>query len=186
MNKLLFFAFAGIFLSACSNSGNQVQPAVANDKNEVVITNDLENAMVKIPSWKGDVTVFDMKNKAHSGGFVGVTNDTLQFSYTYSEVLKNINDRLPKRVIFSGWINTSVANPNFSIICTTNENGKQVDWKAFPLEKQLTQVDTWVEFTSEFYFDQNVIKPDDEISIYGWNQSKKPVYIDDLKVKFLY
>jgi hypothetical protein len=186
MKKLLFFAFAGIFLSACSNSGSKVQSTEPNDKNEVIITNDLENAAVKIPSWKGEITVFDMKDKAHSGGFVGVTNDTLEFSYTYSEVLKNINDRLPKRVIFSGWVNTSVANPKFSIICSTNENGKQINWKAFPLEKELTQVGTWVEFTSEFYFDEKLIKPEDEISLFAWNQSKKPVYIDDLKVRFLY
>jgi hypothetical protein len=186
MKKLIFFVFAGLIISACSNSGSRVQPVQEPGKNEVVITNDLENALAKIPSWKGDITVFDMKDIAHSGGFVCGTNDTLEFSYTYNEIFKNINDRLPKQVIFSGWVYTTVANPKFSIICGLNENGKQYDWNAFPLEKELTESGKWVEFNASFYLDKKPIKPEDDISLYAWNQSKKPVYIDDLKVTFLY
>ena len=127
-----------------------------------------------------------MKDKAHSGGFVCVTNDTLEFSYTYNEIFKNINDRLPKQVIFSGWVYTTVDNPKFSIICALNENGKQYDWNAFPLEKELMETGKWMEFNASFYLDKKPTKPEDDISLYAWNQSKKPVYMDDLKVTFLY
>lgn len=188
MKKLIIFAFVATIISACSNSGNKV-PAIVADiapKNEVVITNDLENALSKIPSWKGEITVFDKKDMAHSGGFVCITNDSLEYSYTYNEIFSNMDSRLPKRVIFSGWVNTSVVNPKFSIICALNENGKQYDWNSFPLEKQLTEPGKWVEFTADFYFDKKPIKPGDDVALYAWNQSKKPVYIDDLKIRFLY
>jgi hypothetical protein len=89
-----------------------------------VITNDLEAALSKIPAWKGEITVFNKKEMAHSGSYVCITNDTLEYSYTYNEILKNINDSVPKSVIFSGWVYTTVANPKLSIICGLNENGK--------------------------------------------------------------
>jgi len=186
MKKLSIFLFTAFILSACSNSGNKPQTNDQAKKNEVVITNDLENAISKIPSWKGEIAVLKDKEKAHSGNFVCITNDTLEYSYTYNETLKNINDRIPKSVIFSGWVYTTVVNPKFSIICDLKENGKQYDWNAYPLEKELNETGKWVEFTSSFYFDKNPINLDIEITLYAWNQSKKPVYIDDLKIKFIY
>jgi hypothetical protein len=146
----------------------------------------LENAKAKIPSWRGEVTIFDNKEKAHSGGFVCITNDTLEYSCSYDEVLKNLSDRLPKRVIFSGWVNSTTANPKFSIICGLNENGKQYDWNAFPLESVLVKPGTWMEFSADFYLDKKPLKLTDEIVIFAWNQSKTPIYMDDLKVRFLY
>jgi len=186
MKKLFFFVIVASIISACSNSGSKPQANNHNTENEVEITNDLEGSLLKNPSWKGENTVFNKKKMAHSGNYVCFTNDTLEYSYTYNEIFKNINDRVPKSVIFSGWVYTTVANPKFSIICGLNNNGKQYDWNAFPLEKELTETGKWVEFTSSFYFDKKPIKPEDDISLYAWNQSKKPVYIDDLKIKFIY
>lgn len=187
MKKLLLFVLMAATFSSCSNSGSSTQQSTdQTSKNEIVITNDLENALSKIPSWKGDITVFDNKAMAHSGGFVCITNDTLEYSYTYNEIFKNIDSRLPKRVIFSGWVYTTVANPKFSIICGLNNKGKQYDWNAFPLENQLSEPGKWVEFTADFYLDKKPVKPEDDIALYAWNQSKKPVYIDDLTIRFLY
>ena len=183
MKKLFLVVFTGIIISACSNSGNPTQPVV---KNEIVITNDLENALAKIPSWYNEITVFDIKDMAHSGGFVCITNDTSEYGYTYNEKINNINDRIPKRVIYSGWIYTSIANPEFSIICGLNDNGKQYDWSSYPLEKELPEPGKWVEFTSTFYFADKPIKPEHDVKLYAWNQSKEPVYIDDLKITFVY
>jgi hypothetical protein len=187
MKKLFFFVIAGIIVSACSNSGSNTSNTNSGPrKDRIEITNDLENALATIPSWKGEQTIFDMKDKAHSGGFVCITNDTLEFSYGYKEMFKNINDGLPKRVVFSGWINTTVINPQFSILCTIDENSKQLEWKAFPLQNVLTEPGKWVEFTADFYLDKFPIKPEDQITLLAWNQSKKPIYMDDLKITFLY
>ena len=172
--------------SASSNSGSRPQDIYHVSKNEIVIINNLEETLSKNSSWKGEITVFNKKKMAHSGNYVCITNDTLEYSYTYNELFKNINDRVPKSVIFRGWIYTTLANPKISIICGLNNNGKQYYWNAYPLEQVLTETGKWVEFTSSFYFDNKTIDLNDDIALYAWNQSKKPIYIDDLKISFIY
>jgi len=187
MKKLLFFALAGLLLSSCSNSGTNAKSGEQQRRNEVVITNDMENAMAMIPSWYNENSVMAINDPpAHSGGYAGVTNDSIEYSYTYKEILKNIDSRVPKMATYNGWVYTTVANPNFSIICSVNENGQQYDWKAFPLEKELSEPGKWVEFTASFYFDQKPLKPEQEIGFYAWNLSKKPVFFDDVKITFTY
>jgi len=188
MKKLFFYVIAGFIVSACSNSGsNTSNTSSGPHKDRIEITNDLENALATIPSWKGEKTIFDQRDKAHSGGFVCITNDTLEFSYGYKESFKNINgDQLPKRVFFSGWVNTTIANPQFTILCTIDDDTKQLEWRAFPLQNTLTEPGKWVEFSADFYLDKSPIKPEDQITLVAWNQSKKIIYMDDLKVTFLY
>jgi len=187
MKKYFLFALTGFLLSACSNSGNKTQAIENTSKDRIEITNDMENAKGVIPSWIGEDRVIAMSEPpAHSGKYAGVTNDTIEFSYYYQEIFSNINEVLPKRVVLSGWVYTTVANPKVSIICNINENKTQYNWKAYPLEKELSQAGKWVEFISEFYFDDKPIKSEMEIGLYAWNQSKKPVYFDDLKIIFLY
>ncbi len=187
MKKLLLFVFSGMILSACSNSGNKTASGDQVKQNEIVITNDMENAIGVIPSWHNEKTVMAVKNvPAHSGEYAMVTNDTIEYSYTYRELIKNINGENPKTVTYSGWVYTTVANPNFAIICSVNENNQQYDWKAFPLDKELTEPGKWVEFSASFSFTDKQLKPEHEIGLYAWNQSKKPIYMDDLKIIFSY
>jgi len=187
MKNLLFFVTAFLIMTSCSNSGSNASSGEKTGRNEIVITNDMENAMGMIPSWLNEKTVISMKEvPAHSGGFACVTNDTIQYSYYYKEIVKNIKDEVPKMATFSGWVYTTAANPNFAIVCSINENNKLYDWKAYPLDKELTQTGKWVEFTASFYFDEKPLKPDMEVGIFAWNQSKKTVYLDDLKVTFTY
>ncbi len=187
MKKLFFFVLAGFILSACSNSGNKTQSGYQSDQNEVVITNDMENAMGKVPSWYNENTVIAMTNpQAHSGIFAGITNDTLPYSYTYKEALKNIDSRLPKMAIVNGWVYTTIANRDFEIICGISENKQTYNWKAYPLADILGETGRWVEFSASFYFDDKPLKPEHEISFYAWNKSKQTVYIDDLKIAFVY
>jgi len=187
MKKLFFFAVTAMILSACSNSGSKTQTTDQSDQNVVVITNDLENAMGKIPGWLNENTVIAMKEpQAHSGDYTSLTNDSLMYSYYYKETVKNIKNEIPNTAIFSGWVYTTVANPNFAIICNIDEDTLKYDWKAVPLDSLLTETGKWVEFSASFSFIDKPLKPEHEISIFGWNQSKKPIYIDDLKVTFLY
>ena len=183
MKKYLLFVVAVFILAACSNTPNKPSPR----KDRIEITNDMENAKGVIPSWVGAERVFVMSNPpAHSGTYACITNDTAEYSYHYEEIFKNLNAEIPKRVILSGWVYTTVANPKLSVICSINENQTNRDWKAFPLDNTLTEAGKWVEFTSDFYLDSKVLNPDMMISVYAWNQSKKPIYLDDLKVTFLY
>ena len=175
---------AGCILAACSNSStNQASPR----KDRIEITNDMENAKGIIPSWVGEKQVITMTDPAaHSGTSACITNDTAEYSYHYEEIFKNINNEVPKRVVLSGWVYTTMANPRFSIICSIAENQQNYDWKAFPLQDTLKEAGKWVEFSSDFFIDDKPLKPEMLISVYAWNQSKKAIYLDDLKVTFLY
>jgi hypothetical protein len=186
MKKFLFFATAAILLSACSNSGSKTQPSEQTSPNEVVITNDMENAMGLIPSWFHERTVMQLKDiPAHSGTFVAVTSDTIEYSYSYSDQFKNINSALPKSAIVTGWIYTTEPKPLFSIVLDTKQSDSLIEWKAVPLTETLTEKGQWIEFNADFYFGKP-LNPEQKVSIYAWNQSKKPIYIDDLKIIFNY
>jgi len=187
MKHLLFFLIVGMIISSCSNSGSKSQAGESGLQDEIAITNDLENAHGIIPSWYNENTVIAMTNPpAHSGEFACITNDTIQYGYAYKELFKNIDRRIPKLVTCSGWIYTTVANPNFSIICSIDDNQQTYNWKSYPLDKELTEVGKWVEFTTSFNFDDKPAKPEQLLAIYAWNQSKKTVYIDDLRMTFSY
>ena len=187
MKKFLFFITAGLILTACSNSGNKTQSVEPAIKNEIVITNDMENAMAVVPSWYNENTVVAMNDpQAHSGIFSGITNDTLPYGYTYKEALKNLDSRVPKMVTLSGWIYTTAPNADFSIICGISENNQTYNWKAYPLNDILGETGKWIEFSASFYFDDKPLKSEHEISLYGWNKSKNSVYTDDLKITFMY
>jgi len=187
MKRRLFILLSGIILSGCSNTGSNLKPDDQVTQKEIIITNDLENAKGVIPGWYNENTVIITKAPiAHSGEYACKTNDSNQYSYYYKEIVKNLRSGVPKMATFSGWVYTTVANPNFEIICNINENQKLYDWKAYPLDNVLTITGRWVEFSSVFYFDKSPLKPDMEIGIFAWNQSKEPVYIDDLKIIFSY
>lgn len=175
-------------MSSCSNSGSKTQSGDQAGQNEVVITNDMENAAGVIPSWHNERSVISMKEPlAHSGNYACVTNDTNEFSYSYTELFKNIRNGngVPKMATLSGWVYTTVANPQFAIICNINDDTTRYQWKPFPLDKELSEVGKWVEFSSSFIFDKP-LKPEQEITLVAWNQSKKAVFLDDLKITFAY
>jgi hypothetical protein len=185
MKKFLFFATAAILLASCSNSGSKA-PADKGNQNEIVITNDLENAKGMIPSWYNEKTVIAMTDpQAHSGDYASITNDTLQFSYFYRELVKNLKSEIPKSANYSGWVYTTVANPDFSIICNINNDTVRYDWKAYPLKNELSEPGKWVEFSANFFFDKP-LQPSYEIGLVAWNQSKKNVFLDDVKITFNY
>lgn len=188
MKKLIFLCSVIAIISACSSSDNKTQQAdKMNSQDQVEITNDLENAFSIIPSWYNENHVIEMTAPpAHSGTFACITNDTLQYSYYFKEVLKNINGGLPKKVSVSGWVYTTAPNPTFSIVCNIDESGKSVNWKAVPLKDDLNEAGKWVEFNANFFYDNVQLKPENEIGILAWNQDKKTVYIDDLKIVLQY
>ncbi len=92
---------------------------------------------------------------------------------------------MPKIISVSGWAYTTIAKPDIAIILDISENNNNYEWKAFPLADSLTEPGKWVEFNSIFYFEKP-FNPDQFIKIYPWNQSKKAVYLDDIKIRLEY
>ena len=187
MRKLIAIAITGILLYSCSNSTTRTGADTEQSKQNVIeMTNDMEHAAAIIPSWINEKTVIAIKEpEAHSGKYASVTNDTIEYGYGYMEQIKNIIPGLPKYVLVSGWVYTTVVNPNLAIILDISENNIQYDWMAFPLTDTLSATGKWIEFNAGFYFSKP-LNPEQQIKIFAWNQSKKAVYIDDLKLRFEY
>lgn len=186
MKKIIGIVIAGVMVYSCSNSSPKTGSADQSKQKMVEIANDMENAAGVIPSWVNEKTVISMKEPtAHSGEFASVTNDTIEYSYAYGELFKNINSELPKKVYINGWVYTTVANPNLAIILDVTQDNKPFDWKAYPLNNDLTETGKWIEFNASFFFDKP-LNLDQQVKIYAWNQTKKPIYIDDLKISFEY
>jgi hypothetical protein len=186
MKSSVLFSIVCLLFSSCSNSKPKTESETSTklQKNQLEITNDMENASTHVPSWINEKTVIAMTQPAaHSGKYACITNDTIEYSYTYQELLKNIISGVPKKVDVKGWIYTTVAKPQISIVVSISEKSTTYDWKAFPLADSIAETGKWVEFNAEFYMDKP-LNPEQEIKIYAWNQSKKPVYIDDLKIRF--
>ena len=186
MKKYLVIVLTGLVLFSCSNSGQNSTPAAAdNEHNQVVITNDMENAAAKVPSWINETSVVKMENgKAHSGEFVSKVDDKNLYSYAYREYLNNINEKLPKRVVVNGWVNSPDAAKGLGVIMDINEKNVPVIWKTCSLNTNVKTPNTWYEFTAYFQIDKP-IKPDYQLKVYGYS-GQKLAYFDDFKITIEY
>jgi hypothetical protein len=186
MKNLLIIALAGFIMYGCSNSSQPSSPtAAAPEPGQVVISNDMENAAAIIPSWINEATVVKMENgAAHSGDYVSKVDDKNLYSYTYREFIQNINEKLPKRVIVNGWVNSPDAAKGLGIIMDINENNVSQIWKSMSLSSVIEAPNKWYEFTAYFSVDKP-IKPNYQIKIYGYS-GQKVAYFDDFKITFEY
>jgi hypothetical protein len=171
---------------SCSNSNQNTSPTAAQpEQNEVVITNDMENAAAMIPSWINERTVVTMENgKAHSGDYVIKIDDKEIYSYAYREYLENLNQKLPKRVVLNGWVNSPDPAEGLSVIMDINENNVSKIWKAYSLKNTIETPGEWYEFTAYFNVDQPV-QPHYQVKLFAFS-GKKTAYFDDFKITFEY
>jgi len=186
MKNLLFIMLTGLILFGCSNGNQKPAPADAKtEQNNVVISNDMENAAAMIPSWINEVTVVKMeKGKAHSGEFVTKVDDKTLYTYAFREYFENINEKLPKRVVVNGWINSPDPSERLGIIMDINENNVTKIWRSYSLTKTVETPNQWYEFTAYFPIDKP-IKPNYQVKVYGFSGSKT-AYFDDFKITFEY
>ncbi len=186
MNKILSFIAIAMITTACSNSGSNKPSVEKPEQKEIVITNDMENASAVIPSWGNEKSVIRMTEPiAHSGEYACATNDTMEYSYSFSELFKNLNKGVPKMAVVSGWVYSTVASPKLGVIVDIKENNELYNWKVVPLTDILQESGKWIEFKANYYFDK-ALNPEQKVSIFMWNQAKKPIYIDDLQITFTY
>jgi len=189
MKKILALALVGVALWGCSGSDQKSTNATtdqAKDENTFVISNDLENAAAIVPSWSNEKTVVKMNGApAHSGQYVSMVDDQFAYSYGFHEFVDNINQSIPKKVVVKGWLYSSVASPDLSMVLDISENNKQVDWKAYSLTPVITEANKWIEYKANFDINKP-IQPSSLIKIFGWNPGKKLAYFDDFEITFEY
>ena len=187
MKNISLFILIGILLSGCSNSGTKSNSNTEEPKQkEVVIQNDMENAAGMIPSWNNEITVVKMPAPAiaHSGEYVSMLDKDNIYSYTFADFLKNINNVVPKKIIVNGWANSAEYNEALIIVMDINVNGQSLIWRANPITSQISTLNEWHEFTTEFIIDLPV-DIENHIKIFASGGGKK-VYFDDLKITFEY
>ncbi|MBK7212607.1 MAG: hypothetical protein IPH88_04775 [Bacteroidales bacterium] len=186
MKSILLLSVSALILFGCSNSGQAPAPTAAStEQNQVVISNDLENAAAIIPSWINEKTVVKMDaGTAHSGEYVIKIDDKSVYSYAYRENLENINQKLPKRIVVNGWVNSADPADGLSVIMDINDNNASKLWKSYSLKDALKTKGAWNEFTAYFSIDQ-AIQPHYQVKIYAFS-GNKTAYLDDLKITFEY
>lgn len=188
MNKLSFlFILAVLFIVACNSSNTNNQPA-ATENQEVVIMQDFENAFDGLPNWKGARTVYQVDStKSHSGIFVCLTNDTMEYSFAYVEKAGNLNSAMPVSADIEGWLNSTVINPKVSLILDVKDSdGKLKAWKTLDVDTTLNETGIWKNFKWTTDLSKLDLKESDELKIFVWNRSKKELMLDDFSIKFKY
>lgn len=174
-----------IFMVACnsSNTSNNASPA---EQQNVVIVQDFENAVDGLPNWNGVRTVFMIDStQTHSGNYVSLMNDTMQYSLAYNEKLTNINSAVPSSVEVEGWLKSSITMPNVSVIIDVKDiEGKEKSWRSIDLDSTLNEVGVWKNFKLSTNLSNADLDKDDDIKIFVWNKSKKEVMLDDLTITF--
>jgi hypothetical protein len=189
MKNILAIAIVGISLWGCSGSDKKSASIVADqplDENTVVVSNDLENAAAIIPSWSNEKTIVKMDGApAHSGQFVSLVDEQFQYSYGLHETISNLKNKSPKKVTVKGWVYSTVASPDLSIVMDISDNGKQVEWKAYSLTPVIAEANKWIEYKANFDIIK-LIQASNLIKCFAWNPGKKVAYLDDFEITFEY
>ena len=192
MKKLFILLVATGMFYACSN--NPGTPAEGNEaigenalinENQMVIETDMENVTELPTYWINGAAVQKMdKIPAHSGNYAVKVDAENKYSLTFRENFSNINAKLPKLVIVSGWYYFPEPNEKSGIVMDIIEDGTTIIWKSYNLFAENPAINQWVEFSAYFTIDQP-IKPEHQIKIFA-NSGNKVAYFDDFKIVFEY
>jgi hypothetical protein len=151
----------------------------------MVIETDMENVAALPAYWINGVVVEKMdKIPAHSGNYAVKVDAEKKYSLTFRENFANINAKLPKRVVVSGWYYFPEINPKSGIVMDINEDGKSLIWKSYNLTAVNPAINQWNEFKAYFTIDQP-IKPEQQIKIFAIS-GDKVAYFDDFRITFEY
>jgi len=176
MKKFIILAViicAIILIAACS--GNKEDKTV-NKPGVTSFSNDMETT-----GWMNQQTL--TKETAHSGKFSSRIDSVLPFSFGYADLFKNINDTLPQKVDVDFWILYPQTGIKTNLVVSIDSIGKNIFWTGIELVDSIKTPNQWKEIKGTVNLPANIMATD-KISVYVWNNDKKSVYIDDLKVTF--
>ncbi|GAB1405394.1 hypothetical protein MASR1M74_25750 [Lentimicrobium sp.] len=182
---------AGMFYACSHNPGSSSNEKELTDynpqisENQMIIATDMENVGALPSYWRNGFSVYRMDEiPAHSGQYAVKVTEEHQYSLTFREIFKNLNEKLPTRVIFTGWYYFTEPNENAGLIMEINDSDTSYIWKAYNLANVNPAVNQWNEFNAYFTFDKP-LNPEQEINLFATG-SQKLVYFDDFKIIFEY
>lgn len=188
---LIFMIFVGMFSACTHNPGSSNDQKGMTDynpqinENQMIIATDMENA-ASLPSyWKNGFSIYKMDEiPAHSGNYAIKVTDEHRYSLTFRETFENLNEKLPKRIVFNGWYYFTEPNEKAGIIMEVNDNDTSYIWRAYNLAAVNPATNQWNEFTAYFTFDKP-LTPEQEINLFATG-AQKLTYFDDFKITFEY
>lgn len=183
VNILLILAL--IFMVAC-NSSNTSNNASSAEQPDVVIVQDFENAVDGLPNWKGTRSIFlTDSTQTHSGNYISLMNDTMEYSLAYNEKLTNINANVINGVEIEGWLKSKTTFPNAIVVIDFKDaDGKEKTWRAYDLDSIINEAGVWKNFKVSSNLSNANLDKDDDVKIFVWSKGKKEIMLDDLTITF--
>lgn len=175
--------FTVLFSVSCSQrQSKQAQP----DKIVVSINADMEKGPISLPSWENEQTIVQMHSpaRAHSGLYVSKVDSINIYSYTFYDLLNNLNNVTPYKVFVSGWLYIPEPIEEMIVALDISDKDQNIMWKSFSISQQINDLNKWTEFNAVFDIDQP-IKNDQQVKIFAF-AGKKEAYFDDFKITFEY
>ncbi len=163
MNKLFIILAATVLFGACS------------EKKNIVYENDTD-----YHDWINQQTIKSV-SEPHSGSSASVSDSTHPYSLGFRKTIKNISSTKIKKVKFSYWVYSMNDSINATTVFSVDFNGKNISWEGRPLKVE--ELNKWVYKIEEFGLPRDA-QPNNEVSLYIWNNAKQEIWLDDLKVEF--
>jgi hypothetical protein len=164
-----------IVFSACS--GNKSDKG-AGEPGSRLVSCDMENL-----GWMNLQTL--SKDVAHSGKFATKVDSLNEYSFGLSNTFNNLSDSLPTSVDVSMWMFFTQLKTKSSVIISIDSVNKNIFWKGISITDSIKAASQWQEIKVNFEIPKKIM-PTDNIKIYVWNNEKRAIYMDDLKLLFHY
>jgi hypothetical protein len=139
-------------------------------------------------SIKGWTDVLLDKKPVHSG----IYSNRIDTGHVYSENLKlafkEISDYKVNKVKISVWVLIPDSSIKGKLVMEINQpDKKNLFWLGKDLKDYVKKYGEWVELKEEFTLvKKEILLPQNSIKLFVWNLSKKPMYVDDMRVEFVF
>lgn len=138
-------------------------------------------------SIKGWTDILLDKKPVHSG----IYSNRLDTGHVYSENLKlyfkEISDHMVHKVKISVWVFIPDTSVHGKLVMEINQpDKKNLFWVGKSFNECVKKYGDWTEISQEFtLIKKEILLPQNSIKIFVWNLSKKPMYVDDMRVEFV-
>ncbi|MBI5538711.1 MAG: hypothetical protein HY951_01530 [Bacteroidia bacterium] len=167
MRNFILFIIASVLIFGCGKKEEK--------GNEIFSTS---NNLDANNLWLNTNTIF--KGNAHSGLYSSKLDTAAEYGIGINPILKNISDKLPKKITIKCWVYSTVPNLDASIVCNPLLNSQVVDWKNYDFKTIVTKANEWTEITASFDLPKNITL-DTELRAFVWNPNKLTFFVDDFE-----
>lgn len=131
--------------------------------------------------WSADVNV--TTEQAHSGNYSISTDSVHEYSQTFLMNWIEINEKHFSHVNISGWALLPKGNEDVRLVCSFDDKGKPVEYKATDFISSIREPGKWHQIRLSMYFPEN-LSDSAKIKIYAWAPKKQKAFLDDIEIQF--